>query len=115
MSGYNLVLTIRRIEEECDKLGMMLCHSKHHYSKEFGDVVAVKPKDNDSLPIYSRDAELFVGTLHDLGKWIEGIKWARQYDQLVFKKEHNKKREQKEQEFRNQSLVNILKQDEKHD
>jgi hypothetical protein len=109
MSGYNLVLQIRRLEEECDKLGFMMCHSKHGYSREFGDVVAVKPKDADSLPIYSRDAEFFVGTINELSRWLDGIKWARDYDRMLLGKGNDVKRERKEQDWRNQQLINILK------
>ena len=71
MSGYNLIRKIRYLEEECDKLGFMICHARHHIN-EFGDVLALKPK-GDCLPIYSRDAELFIGTLEDLDRWIQGF------------------------------------------
>lgn len=111
MSGYNLVRTVHILEEECDKLGFVMCHSKHRYGSEFGDVVAVKPKDQDSIPIYARDAELFIGTLNELSRWIEGIKWARQYDGMLFGKSHNEKRGRKEQDYRNKMLVNILKEE----
>ena len=107
MSGYNTVLKIRRLEERCSKLGFMLCHAKH-YHNEFGDVVALKPKDIDSLPIYSRDAELFIGTLEELEYWLRGVEWARQYDELL-KVSNSKKREDKEQLVRNRKLFSILK------
>jgi hypothetical protein len=71
MSGYNLVRKIKFLEEECDKLGFIMCQAKH-YIKEFGDVVAIKPKDIESLPPYSRDAEIFIGTINDLERWLEG-------------------------------------------
>jgi hypothetical protein len=29
MSGFEAVLKIRRLERECDELGLMFCHSKH--------------------------------------------------------------------------------------
>jgi hypothetical protein len=106
MSGYNLVLKIRRLEEECNKLGFMMCHGRHHYH-EYGDVVAIKPKDSDSLPIYARDAELFAGTLTDLERWIQGVIWAREYDHML-RVSNSKKRERKEQDYRNQKLKRML-------
>jgi hypothetical protein len=109
MSGYSLILQIRRLEEECDKLGFMMCHSKHGHHREFGDVVAIKPKDAGSLPIFSRDSELFVGTINELSKWLEGVKWARNYDRMLFGKGNDAKRERKEQDWRNKQLINILK------
>lgn len=112
MAGYELIIRIRKLEEECDKLGLLMCHSKHgNYRNEFGDIVAVKPKDEDSLPIYSRDAEMFAGTIEQLEVWIRGIEWARNYDRMLFGKTHNDKRERKEQDERNRRLVRILKEE----
>lgn len=107
MSGYNTVLKIRRLEEKCNQLGFMFCHAKH-YHHEFGDVIALKPKDIDSLPIYSRDAELFIGTLEELEYWVRGVEWAREYDNML-NVSNSKKREDKEQLVRNRKLFSILK------
>lgn len=115
MAGYNLLIKIRRLEEECDKLGFLLCHSKHGHHREYGDVVALKPKDQNSLPIYSRDAELFCGTFDDLEVWLRGLQWARDYDRMLFGKSHETKRERKEQDWRNRNLVSILTKEEKVD
>lgn len=109
MSGYNTVLTIRRLEEKLDKLGFMLCYSKYGYKNEW-DVVGIKPKDDDSLPIYSRDAELFAGTIEELERWVQGVEWARNYDKMLFGKKHDTNREKKEQAIRNEQLVAILRQ-----
>lgn len=109
MAGYNLLVKIRRLEDVCDKLGFMLCHSKHGHHREHGDVVAVKPKDRDSLPIYARDAELFCGTFDDLEIWLMGLQWARDYDRMLFGKTITSKRERKEQDYRNQTLISVLK------
>ena len=106
MTGYNTILKIRRLEERCSNLGFMLCHAKNRL--EFGDMVALKPKDIDSLPIYSRDVELFVGTLEELEYWLRGIEWSRQYDEML-KVSNSKKREDKEQLVRNRRLFAILK------
>lgn len=107
MTGYNTILKIRKLEERCSSLGFMLCHAKH-YHHEFGDVVALKPKDVDSLPLYSRDAELFIGTLEELEYWLRGVEWSRQYDEML-KVSNSKKRETKEQLVRNRKLFSILK------
>lgn len=108
MSGYNLVRKIKFLEEECDKLGFVMCQAKH-YIKEFGDVVAIKPKDIESLPPYSRDAEIFIGTINDLERWLQGIEWARKYDRMLFGVKNDEKRIRKEQDYRNEVLVKILK------
>ena len=108
MSGYKLILKIRDLEAALDKLGFMLCHAEHYYRE--GDMVAIKPKDNDSLPIYARDAKLFVGTLEELEPWVQGVQWARKYDSILFGKTYEAKRERKEQDYRNEQLANLLKQ-----
>ena len=109
--GYSLLTKIRRLEDTCDKLGFMLSHSKHSYHREFGDVVALKPKDQDSLPIYSRDAELFVGTFDQLETWLQGLVWARDYDRMLFGNLHEAKRSRKEQDYRNKTLVRMLEKE----
>lgn len=107
MSGYNLVQKIRRLEQELDRLGFLMCNASHYY-RDYGDVVAIKPKDADSLPVYSRDAELFVGTLEALEYWLQGVEWARKYDSMLFGQRHEGKRLRKEQDYRNSQLVNVL-------
>jgi hypothetical protein len=103
MSGYNLIRKIRYLEEECHKLGFMLCHARD-FQSTFGDVVALKPRD-DCFPIYSRDAELFVGTIEDLERWIQGFQFARKYDSMVMGKAHDARRDRREQDIRNERLL----------
>jgi hypothetical protein len=110
MSGYSLILEIERLKENCDKLGFRLGHSKHEYRGGRGDVVSLFPKDNEALPVYSRDAELFVGEIEDLKIWLRGIEWARNYDRMVIGKLNDKKRERKEQDLRNENLVRKLRE-----
>ena len=108
MSGFEAILKIRRLERECDELGLVMCHSK--YGGSYGhDVLALKPKDEASLPVYSRDAEVFLGTIAELEVWLRGIQWARQYDRMVFGTKHDKARERKEQNERNRQLMKVLK------
>ena len=106
MSGWSLIVELRRLEAEVDKFGFKFAKPK------FGDIadnrIALIPKDNDSLPVYSRDAELFLGTLTELQHWLRGADWARTYDALL-KLSDSTKRERKEQDERNHQLVKILK------
>lgn len=111
MSGYQAVLEVRRLEEDLDKLGLIMCYPKHGWGSERGDLVAVKPKDVESLPIYSRDAELFCGTLRDLRSWMNGVEWARNYDMLL-RLSDEKKRERKEQNVRNENMIRRMKNEE---
>ena len=108
MSGYQDILRMQRLLKDVDELGFMMAHPRHGGSSTWGDMVALKPKDQDSLPIYARDAEVFVGTLEQLNYWLKGVEWARQYDEYL-KLSNQKKRERKEQDERNRQLVRLLK------
>lgn len=111
MSGYSIVLKIRRLEQEISDLGFRWGNPKHGSwgNREYGDVIALFPKDDESLPVYSRDAELFVGTIEQLEVWLLGYKKAREYDMLVFGHKHDDARKRKEQNERNRQLLRKIK------
>lgn len=108
MTGYNAVLKIRRFEQEIDKLGFRMGHPKHGGIRDL-DMIALMPKDDESLPIYSRDAELFIGTLEQAQEWLLGVKWSRDYDRML-KLSDDKKRIRKEKDERNRQLMRKLKE-----
>jgi hypothetical protein len=111
MAGYQSVLALRRLEEEVDKLGFMLCDPKTGWGgDDFNNLVGIKPKDTDALPIYSRDAEIFRGTLEELQVWIKGVHWAREYDRML-KVSDDKTRAKKEEHERGRQLIAKLKKD----
>lgn len=106
---YNQILQIRRAEKKANQLGFIFASTKHGWHGSYGEaLIALKPKDADSLPIYARDAQIFSGTLDDVEYFMMGIDWARKYD-LMLKLSDDKKRERKEQDFRNKKLFDILK------
>ena len=94
MSGYQTIIRFRTLEEKVDKLGFMFSYPKHRYNSDI-DYVALKPKDDNALPIYARDAELFTGTLVELQVWLTGVEWARNYDSML-RLSDDKKREKAE-------------------
>ena len=110
MSGYNTVLRMRRLEEEVAKMGFMFAYPKHGFNDE-QDMVALRPRDSDAVPIYSRDAEIFCGTLEQLEVWLRGVEWARNYDYLL-RVSDEKKRARKEQDARNKQMIQRLKSEE---
>jgi len=84
MSGYQTILRIRQTEETVNRLGFMLANSKHGWDHNNGpDTIALKPRDDDALPVYTRDAEVFHGTLEQLEVWLRGVAWAREYDRMI--------------------------------
>lgn len=106
MAGYRHILEIEELKAKCDSMGFRMGYPK--YVKDPGDIVALFPKDRDALPIYSRDAELFMGTIESLKTWLDGIEWARKYDRMTIGKEVDARRARKEQDWRNKELVKIL-------
>jgi hypothetical protein len=99
MSGYNLVREIHQLEEKVEALGFMLCSPKLHTASYSDDLVALKPRDASSVPVYARDAEVFVGTLTQLRQWLLGVTWARDYDRML-NVSNDQKRAQGEARYR---------------
>lgn len=110
MAGYNAILELRRLEQAVDKLGFMLASPRSGDWGSNGDRVAIKPKDDTALPVYSRDAEVFTGTLEQLQTWVRGVQWAREYDEML-KLSDEKKRAKKEQDELSRQLIAKLKKD----
>jgi hypothetical protein len=108
MAGWNTIQRVRRLEVEVDKLGFKFKQPKHGDWERQEQSLSLVPKDADSLPIYSRDAELFVGTLEGLETWLHGVRWAREYD-MMLRLSDEKKRARKEQDERNRILLKTIK------
>lgn len=109
MSGWNTIQRIKQIEQEIDKLGFKFNKSKHSDWTEDHGALSLVPKDHEALPIYSRDAELYVGSLERLEDWLAGVRWAREYDMMLRVSDDNK-RARKEQDVRNKSLLTQIKE-----
>ena len=109
MTGWNTIQRIRSIEETIDKLGFKFSKSKHGDFTDLHGALSLVPKDQDALPIYTRDAELFVGSLERLEDWLAGVRWAREYDRMC-KISTDKTRSAAEQKERNRQLMHTLKE-----
>lgn len=109
MSGWNTIQRIKQIEAQIDLLGFKFSKSKHSDWTDNHGALSLVPKDQESLPIFSRDAELFVGSLESLETWLHGVRWAREYD-MMLRVSNDKKREAAEQKERNRQLLRTLKE-----
>ena len=109
MSGWNTIQRLARIEEQIDKLGFKFSKPKHGDWDQMERSLSLVPKDADSLPIYSRDAELYVGSLEQLETWLHGVEWARNYDMMLILTDE-KKRTAAEQKERIRQLMRTLKE-----
>ena len=109
MSGWNTIQRIKRIEEQVDKLGFKFSKPHHGDWERQEQSLSLVPKDPDALPIYSRDAELFIGSIERLEDWLHGVRWAREYD-MMLRLSDEKKRTAAEQKERNRQLMRTLKE-----
>jgi hypothetical protein len=109
MAGWNTIERVRRLEEQIDKLGFKFAKSKHSDWSDDHGALSLKPKDPNALPIYSRDAELYVGSIEGLETWLHGVRWAREYD-MMLKLSDDAKRAKAEQKERNKNLMRTIKE-----
>lgn len=109
--GWNDVQRMKRVEAQAESLGMKFTNESAGRSwVDIGggvEVICLRPKD-DCLPHYSRDARLFTGTVEQIEDWLQGIAWARDYDEML-KLTNKTKREAKEQVERNKHLMKTIK------
>lgn len=102
--------TIRKIQELQDKahqLGYKFTNSKRYFGSEYTDMLALVPRD-DQLPHYSRDAELWSGSLEELEHFFRGIEFAKNYYKML-KLVNDDKIARREQLERNRQLLELLK------
>ena len=104
MSGYKTYLQLQQIESQAKLLGFRLGNPEYGYSSRDGrEYVAVYPLD-DSLPIYARDAELFVGSFRELEVWLNGWAKAQQYDYMLRLTDEKKRKKFEDKERERQRL-----------
>jgi hypothetical protein len=108
MAGWDQIEQIRKLEQRADSLGMKFAPYKYANDR-VGNYVCLVPKDDEVLPIYTRDANLFTGTLENAESWMQGVMWARNYDRMVVDKNIEQKREKKESLLRQQNLLEMIK------
>ena len=83
MSGYETYTRWQRFEARAKQFGFRIGKPKHSWSNSgVPDMLALYP-DGDRLPIYTRDAELFIGTFHDAENWLAGWERALSYDDML--------------------------------
>ena len=112
MSGWETIKALRLLEERVDALGLEIVNPQQSYGSKFitdtySDRIALQPK-SDCLPHYSRDAHIWIGTLEELGNWLNGVEWSRGYD-AILRISDKKKREQAESSERNRQLMATIK------
>ena len=107
MAGWTTIERIRRLEIKVTKLGFKFNQSKHSSFTDDHGALSLVPIDSMALPIYSRDAELFVGSIERLEDWLAGLQWAREYDRML-KLSDDGKRAKKEDDVRARAMLKKL-------
>jgi len=113
MSGWGTIKALRLLEDRVNALGLEITNpgdflgNQYANSDQYHDRIALRPK-GDSVPHYSRDAIVWLGTLEELQYWINGVEWAWQYDAMLKISDH-KKRNKAEVDERNRQLMATIK------
>ena len=99
---------MKRVEARANALGFEFTDGGKSWAIDGTTAsIYVQPKD-DLLPLYSRTATFFTGSIEHIDSWLDGIEWARHYDELL-KVSHDKKRTKQEDLVREQHLMKTLK------
>lgn len=105
MSGYETYRRFQRIEDQAKVLGFRIGNPKHGgFGRDNYDAVGVFPGEGDSLPVFSRDAELFVGTFREVEVWLSGWARAQQYDMLLRISDEKRRKKAEAKELERQRL-----------
>jgi hypothetical protein len=107
--GWDDVQRVKRVEARAEELGFKFSSSANYNygGNNIISYICLKPKE-DCLPHYSRDADVFIGTLEEINTWLTGVEWARGYEEML-KLGNDKKRKEKEQVERNRQLLRTIK------
>jgi len=106
MSGWVAIEKMQNLERSIDNLGLKFARCEIFDNQAS---VCLVPKDHVALPIYSRDAEIYHGSLESVEYWLQGVEWARDYDRMN-KISTDEKRAAAEQRERNTQLMRTLKE-----
>jgi hypothetical protein len=106
MTGYSTYTRWQRIEAQAKALGFRLGNLKHGQWGGPGDIdqVALFP-DEEALPIYARDAEIFVGTFAQIEVFLNGWVRAQQYDAMLRMTDEKKRKKYEDKERERQRFV----------
>jgi hypothetical protein len=87
---------VKQLDDMCKMVGLEVKRSTHDYSSNASVFLSVV-KEGDQLPVFTRGAELFGGTVEECLAFLSGWIRSSEYHRILFKKlpEDVKKAEQK--------------------
>ena len=112
-TSWSKLQQIKRVVANANRLGFDLTAGRDTWQDQGGNLIYLVPLD-DKLPHYSRGAEIYQGTIEDISIWLDGLKWAREYDEML-KLSTDKKRAERENVERNKQLMQMVKTGKKVD
>ena len=106
LQGFNDIVKLHRLTEDLAKLGLKFAAPKW----TSGEMVSLMPLDAEALPVYTRDAAVFTGSIQEVEAWICGVMWRDTYTQML-KLATSEDIAKAEQNYRNEQLMAKLKTD----
>ena len=105
ITGYRDIAEYLQLVDQLTRLGLQLSYPKHGGGERN---ISIIPLPN-GVPIYSRDAAIFTGTFEEIRGWVAGVDWRDAYLRNL-KLVNSNKIEIAEQSFRNQQLIQTIKE-----
>ena len=106
--GFREYQQLQELEREANELGFALGMPRH-YDYHGPSMISLYPLD-DAYPSYVRDANFFNGDMEEVQSFLQGVKFTREYYMVHLRLFTEKRIAKKEQDIRNQQLVDKLKQ-----
>ena len=103
IAGFRDIYRLRLLEDKLKDFGLKMVSPKYQGDN---DKIALIPIDQE-LPVYSRNAEIFVGSFDEIENWFCGVLWCSSYYQML-KLVTPEKIARKEQDERNRQLLKTL-------
>ena len=110
IAGFRDIYRLRSLEDKLNEFGLKMVSPKYHGD---ADKIALIPIDQE-LPLYSRDAEIFVGSFDEIENWFCGVLWCSNYYRML-KLVTPEKIARKEQDERNRQLLRTLSSETKNE
>ena len=105
MTGYSTYTRFQRIEAQAKQLGFRLGNPKHGQWGGTGDLDQVALyADDDALPVFNPDAEIFCGTFSHVETFLTGWARAQQYDMMLRITDDKKRKKYEDRERERQRL-----------
>ena len=110
IAGFRDIYRLRLLEDKLKDFGLKMVSPRYQGD---ADKIALIPIDHE-LPMYSRNAEIFVGSFDEIENWFCGVLWCSSYYRML-KLVTPEKIARKEQDERNRQLLKTLSSETKNE